>query len=246
MKFPLKYISFTQDLHQGKCLDFGWNVQKGGPNVPVYSCDDGIVKSVEKQEKGGNVIYIEHEDGIVSCYAHLSKVNVSKNDKVKIGEQIGNMGQTGQVSGPHLHFGLYNKFENRYKNSTISIFSKCYLYDDQELNEDNKIVKKYRSKIKKYENVENNFSLGTYEIIYDDMYIRVSSSDKSARKKVKDVTKDAKSKCTSSNPKENAILKVGSRFDVLEISKNGTQIWGRTYSGWICLEGKYRYCEKVK
>lgn len=245
MKFPLKYISFTQDLHQGKCLDFGWNSEKGGPNVPVYSCDDGVVKSVENQEKGGNVIYIEHEDGIVSCYAHLSKVNVKKNDKVKLGEQIGNMGQTGQVSGPHLHFGLYNKFENRYKNSNISIFSKCYLYDDQELNEDNKIVKKYRSKIKNYEN-DNNLTLGIYEIIYDDMYIRSGPSDISARKKVAYVTKDAQSKCVDKNPKANAILKKGSRFDVLEISKNESQTWGRTYSGWICLEGKYKYCEKVK
>ena len=161
------------------------------------------------------------------------------------------MGDTGEVTGPHTHFGLFESFEVRYKNSTLDPFKYCEVYDDQEVEKDTS--KEYSDKLiyhKDSENSENSEKLddllGTYKVVYDSMYIRVAPSDKSARKKVAYVTKDAKSKCTSSNPKENAALKVGSKFDVLEISKNETQTWGRTYSGWICLKGKYTYCEKVK
>lgn len=250
-KFPLEYINITQGYHQGKCLDLGWSSKHGGNRVPVYACGKGIVKSVEDQPKGGNVIYIEHDKGIVSCYAHLSKVLVKEGQEVGFFEQIGNMGDTGEVTGPHTHFGLFESFEVRYKDSTLDPFKYCEVYEDQEVDKDTS--KEYADKLVYHKDSENSEDseklddlLGTYKVVYDSMYIRVGPSDKSARKKVAYVTKDAQSKCVDKNPKANAALKVGSRFDVLEISKNDSQIWGRTYSGWICLEGKHTYCEKVK
>lgn len=247
-KFPLEYINITQGYHQGKCLDFGWSSKYGGNRVPVYACSKGTVKSVEDQPKGGNVIYIEHEKGVVSCYAHLSKVLVKEGQEVAFFEQIGNMGDTGEVTGPHTHFGLFESFESRYKNSTLDPFKYCEVYDDQKISEET--YEEFYDKLVYHKDSENSENiddlLGTYKVVYDSMYIRVAPSDISARKKVKDVTKDAQSKCVDKNPKANAALKVGSRFDVLEISKNDNQTWGRTYSGWICLKGKYTYCKKVK
>ena len=55
----------------------------------------------------GNVIYLNHGAGLVSSYSHLSKVEVKKGDKVTTGDIIGLIGQTGRVTGPHLHWEIY-------------------------------------------------------------------------------------------------------------------------------------------
>ena len=55
----------------------------------------------------GNVIYINHGAGLVSSYSHLSKIEIKNGDKVKKGDLIGLIGQTGRVTGPHLHWEIY-------------------------------------------------------------------------------------------------------------------------------------------
>ena len=55
----------------------------------------------------GNVIYVNHGDGLVSSYSHLSKIEVKNGDKIKQGDIIGLVGQTGRVTGPHLHWEVY-------------------------------------------------------------------------------------------------------------------------------------------
>lgn len=65
---------------------------------------DGVVEDISKSRVGyGNSIIINHGDGITSLYAHLSKINVSKGDKVTVFDTIGNVGRTGHSTGPHLH-----------------------------------------------------------------------------------------------------------------------------------------------
>ena len=54
----------------------------------------------------GKHIIIDHGDNITSVYAHLDKIYVFKGQEVKIGDQIGIMGETGWVTGPHLHFEI--------------------------------------------------------------------------------------------------------------------------------------------
>ena len=143
-RYPLNSIGITQYHHNGKCIDFGWN-DKVGKNQPIYSYADGIIKGIELQPKGGNVIYIEHKDKTVSIYAHLSKIFVKKGQKVKLGDKIGNMGETGVVSGAHLHFGIANNYIDRYKNTEIDVLKACELYEDQEVSENT--LKKYKDKI---------------------------------------------------------------------------------------------------
>ena len=163
MRYPVNFLNITQGYHQGKCLDFGWDSNHGGPNVPIYAADDGIVGSVENQKSGGKVIYLKHNDGKCSIYAHLSKILVKTGEKVKLGQQIGNMGDTGIVSGPHLHFGLFTSFDIKYEDSTLDPFNYLELYDGQIVKD--KTQTKYGSKIKKHN--ENKQSDTNFKYVYN-------------------------------------------------------------------------------
>lgn len=163
MIYPVNHISISQGHHTGKCLDFGWwkNEYK---YQPILACDNGIVISVEKQNSGGNVIYIKHDNGCISCYAHLDSVYVKKNQKVLLGEEIGTMGATGKVTGMHLHFGLYSKGKNKYGKSDMDPFEYCYVYENQEVrttgNTKNYLDKfKYHSDIVKYVNAKDGLNV---------------------------------------------------------------------------------------
>lgn len=148
MRYPVNTLNITQGHHQGKCLDLGWTTD-GTQNQPIYACDDGVVYSIENQPNGGNVIYLVHDDGKCSCYAHLSKVLVKEGQRVDMGEQIGNMGATGKVSGPHLHFGLFTSANVRYKNSTLDPFDYLEIYEGQSITD--KTKNKYGDKIKTHQ-----------------------------------------------------------------------------------------------
>lgn len=70
----------------------------------VYAYASGTVISVSQDNTLGKYIAIDHGNGLVTRYLHLSKFNVSKGDKVKTGDRIGSVGNTGYSTGSHLHF----------------------------------------------------------------------------------------------------------------------------------------------
>lgn len=149
-KFPLKYIALTQlftSKHRG--IDMAWNSKQGGKNVPVYAADDGVVYSTKDNDKSGkswgNFVKIKHNDGTYTLYAHLKNgIKVKNGQNVKQGDQIGNMGNTGDSKGNHLHYEVYvggASTSNR-KNP----LDYTYVYDGQIVHPDDTKKVKYKPK----------------------------------------------------------------------------------------------------
>jgi len=76
----------------------------GKVGEPVRAANRGVVALVDTFFLAGNVIYIDHGAGVVTGYFHLSETNVAPGDTVERGQTIGLVGQTGRVTGPHLHW----------------------------------------------------------------------------------------------------------------------------------------------
>lgn len=72
--------------------------------TPVRTVGDGVVEFAGVQRGYGNVIEIKHRDGKSTLFAHLSRMGVTKGQKVEQGDVIGAVGTTGYSTGPHLHF----------------------------------------------------------------------------------------------------------------------------------------------
>ncbi len=99
-------------------------VDFGAPTgTPIYAVSNGNVIADGDSGKYayGRWIAIQHSiDGkeFVTLYGHLNKKSVKKGDSVKEGERIGDMGNTGYSTGPHLHFGVYSASSFEIVNST--------------------------------------------------------------------------------------------------------------------------------
>jgi len=101
-------ISGRTTMHTG--FDFACN-----PGNPVYSTGDGEVESVSFEFFGyGNSIIINHGFGYKTRYAHLSVINVAEGMKIKRGDCIGESGNSGKSTGPHLHYEVI--YRNDYVN----------------------------------------------------------------------------------------------------------------------------------
>ena len=71
----------------------------------IKAADNGIVITAEYQDNGyGNIIIIDHQNGVHTWYAHLDSIDVKVGDVVQKGNVIGKLGNTGYSTGPHLHF----------------------------------------------------------------------------------------------------------------------------------------------
>jgi len=74
--------------------------------TPVYASQSGNVVLAENLYYSGGTVVIDHGFGIYTMYAHLSEIGAHAGDKVEAGTEIGKVGATGRVTGPHLHWGL--------------------------------------------------------------------------------------------------------------------------------------------
>ncbi len=72
--------------------------------TPVRVVGDGIVDFAGWQNGYGNVVEVKHANGKATLYAHLSRLDVKKGQRVEQGQHIGAVGATGWATGPHLHF----------------------------------------------------------------------------------------------------------------------------------------------
>jgi murein DD-endopeptidase MepM/ murein hydrolase activator NlpD len=84
-------------LHTG--LDF-----PAAPGTPIKAAAGGVVIAAEHHPAYGQMIDLDHGNGLVTRYAHASKLLVQRGDIVKRGQVIAQVGSTGRSTGPHLHF----------------------------------------------------------------------------------------------------------------------------------------------
>lgn len=119
LMFPRDYIALSRGFtskHRG--IDMCWNSQHGGPNADVRAPGDGEVVALKDgmgntwprdKSNWGNYIKIKHADGVYTLSAHLLKgsLRVKIGDKVKRGQIIARMNNSGASNGPHVHFEVY-------------------------------------------------------------------------------------------------------------------------------------------
>ena len=75
--------------------------------TPIYATGDGVVERLKNKMTGyGKVVIINHGFGYESLYAHMSKIIVKPGEKVKRGQVIGYVGNTGRSTGPHVHYEI--------------------------------------------------------------------------------------------------------------------------------------------
>lgn len=77
-----------------------------GTGAPVMAPADGLVANVGDYFFNGNTVFIDHGQGLITAYMHLSRTDVRAGQTVKKGESIGAVGATGRVTGPHLHWAV--------------------------------------------------------------------------------------------------------------------------------------------
>ena len=74
---------------------------------PVKATADGTIIDAGNFFFSGNMVFIDHGQGIISLYAHMDSISVKPGDTVKQGHVIGAVGTTGRSTGPHLHFAVF-------------------------------------------------------------------------------------------------------------------------------------------
>ena len=93
-------FTLKQRMHEG--VDYSGKI-----GTSIYATADGRVSRSWYNGSFGNYIEIDHGYGYKTCYGHLSKREVRKGDRVERGQKIGEMGNTGKSTAPHLHYEVH-------------------------------------------------------------------------------------------------------------------------------------------
>ncbi len=97
--FAMRMHPILQQMRAHLGVDYG-----APTGTPVRSVGDGVVEFAGWQNGFGNVVFVKHSGSDTTVYAHLSRVDVRKGQKVSQSQRIGAVGATGWATGPHLHF----------------------------------------------------------------------------------------------------------------------------------------------
>ncbi len=191
--------------------DYGTN----GKKLPQYAVEDGVILSCGKDSAAnGYALYVwvsYPRIGKKFLHYHLDSISVKTGQQVKKGTKLGTTGMTGKATGIHLHLGIKDLKTNAYEDPEI-------------------FAKSYR------EPVSN--SAGLYKVTAGVLNVRTGPSTGFKVKTYSEFTSNAKEQIYSlCKYKCNGYVK-GVKCTVSEV-KNGN--WGKTPSGWICLD----YCVRI-
>ncbi len=100
--FGRRLDPFTGQLVMHAGLDFA-----APAGTPILAAAGGVVTSAEYNAAYGNMVVIDHGNGLRTLYAHASRLEVAVGDIVRRGQQIARVGSTGRSTGSHLHFEVH-------------------------------------------------------------------------------------------------------------------------------------------
>jgi len=114
--YPVAAVRITSNFGPRKSPTAGASSSHGGidlgPRRPgtqgdaVFASAEGVVTRADYSKSYGNVVYVDHGDGFETRYAHLRGFTVGRGQRVQKGQQVGQLGNTGIGTGPHLHFEI--------------------------------------------------------------------------------------------------------------------------------------------
>jgi len=103
-----------------------YGVDIGAPQgTPIRAVRDGVVTRSENMGTYGNVVFVDHGDGLETRYAHASELMVEPGTPVRKGEILATVGSTGRSTGPHLHFEV--------RKDGVAVDPSAYLQDSPEI-----------------------------------------------------------------------------------------------------------------
>lgn len=103
LSWPLRGVLYGRFGKKGKEAHDG--IDLAAPlGTPVKTAAPGSVLYAGTQQGYGNIVIVEHDSGLVTLYAHNKDLRVKTGQKVRAGQVIATVGESGRTSGPHLHF----------------------------------------------------------------------------------------------------------------------------------------------
>ena len=101
------YVYRNSPVGRGRELHTGLDISGTGYGSKVYATNNGVVMIAERHYSYGNYVVIDHNNGYMTLYAHMSKIAVKKGQTVARGQVIGYVGCTGDCTGPHVHYEVW-------------------------------------------------------------------------------------------------------------------------------------------
>ncbi len=101
------YVWRTSPITGKRELHGGLDISGTGYGSNIYATNNGRVKEAGYHYSYGNHVIIDHNNGYLTLYAHMSKINVKVGQVVARGDVIGFVGMTGAATGPHVHYEIW-------------------------------------------------------------------------------------------------------------------------------------------
>ena len=96
----------TDPIHGRRAFHQGLDIS-ARPRTPVYAPADGLVLRAGRIGQLGNAVYVSHGYGLTTRFGHLASLDVEPGDRVRRGDVIGTVGNTGRSTGYHLHYEVH-------------------------------------------------------------------------------------------------------------------------------------------